>query len=106
VKALAVTSGQRSVALPNVPTLAESGLTGFDISTWFGLMAPAGTPADVIAKLQKEVASMLQTADMRATLLATGAEPVGGTPQQMAMQIQDEVRRFSALAQKIRLALE
>jgi tripartite-type tricarboxylate transporter receptor subunit TctC len=106
VKALAVTSGQRSVALPNVPTLAESGLTGFDISTWFGLMAPAGTPVDVIAKLQREVASMLQTADMRATLWATGAEPVGGTPQQMAIQIQGEVRRFSALAQKIRLELE
>ncbi len=106
VKALAVTSAKRSVALPDVPTMSESGLTGFDVSTWFGLMAPAGTPADIISKLQREVASMLQSPEMRNTLLATGAEPVGGTQQQMAQQISEEVKKFSVLAKKIRLELE
>ena len=61
VRILTAVSAQRDALLPDVPTLAESGLTGFDISTWFGLMAPAGTPADVIAKLQKEVATMLKS---------------------------------------------
>ena len=106
VKALAVATAQRSSALPDVPTLSESGLTGFDIATWFGLMAPAGTSPEIIAKLQKEVAVMLATPEMRAQLSAVGAEPVGGTSQQMGQQIKDEVQRFAALAQKVQLELE
>lgn len=106
VKPLAVTPAKRSVALPNVPTLDESGLKGFDISTWFGLMAPAGTPADIIAKLQKEVALILQNPEMQAVLLASGAEPVGGTQQQMAQQINTEVKQFEALAKKINLKVD
>ena len=89
-----------------MPTLSESGLTGFDIATWFGLMAPAGTSPEIIAKLQKEVALMLATPEMRAQLSAVGAEPVGGTSQQMGQQIKDEVQRFAALAQKVQLELE
>ncbi|MFM7011904.1 MAG: Bug family tripartite tricarboxylate transporter substrate binding protein [Betaproteobacteria bacterium] len=106
VKALAVTPAKRSVALPDVPTLDESGLKGFDISTWFGLMAPTGTPADIIAKLQKEVSVILQNPEMRAVLLASGAEPVGGTQEQMAQQINDEVKQFAALAKKIDLKVD
>jgi tripartite-type tricarboxylate transporter receptor subunit TctC len=106
VKALAVTPAKRSVALPDVPTLDESGLKGFDISTWFGLMAPTGTPADIIAKLQKEVSVILQNPEMRAVLLASGAEPVGGTQEQMAKQINAEVKQFAALAKKIDLKVD
>ncbi|MCY1246914.1 hypothetical protein D9M72_601900 [compost metagenome] len=106
VKALAVATAKRSSALPDVPTLSESGLTGFDIATWFGLMAPAGTPTEIIAKLQKEIAAMLATPEMRAQLAAVGAEPIGSTSQQMGQQIKDEVQRFSALAQKVQLELE
>ena len=106
VKALAVTPAKRSVALPEVPTLAESGLKGFDISTWFGLMAPAGTPADIISKIQKEVTEILKSPEMQSTLLASGAEPVGGDQQQMAQQIKSEVIQFSALAKKINLVVD
>ena len=106
VKALAVTPAKRSVALPEVPTLAESGLKGFDISTWFGLMAPAGTPADIISKIQKEVTEILKSPEMQSTLLASGAEPVGGDQQQMAQQIKSEVIQFSALANKINLVVD
>jgi tripartite-type tricarboxylate transporter receptor subunit TctC len=106
VKALAVTPAKRSVALPEVPTLAESGLKGFDISTWFGLMAPAGTPADILSKIQREVAKILKNPEIQATLLASGAEPVGGDQQQMAQQIKSEVIQFSALAKKINLVVD
>jgi tripartite-type tricarboxylate transporter receptor subunit TctC len=106
LKALAVATAKRSSALPDVPTLSESGLTGFDIATWFGLMAPAGTPADVVAKLQHEVVAALGTEDLKKQLAAAGAEPVGSTAEQMAQQIRAEVQRFAALAQKINLELE
>jgi tripartite-type tricarboxylate transporter receptor subunit TctC len=70
------------------------------------LMAPAGTPADIVAKVQKEVATMLNSADMKAQLAAAGAEPIGSTTPQMAQQIRGEVQRFSALAQKLQLEVE
>jgi tripartite-type tricarboxylate transporter receptor subunit TctC len=106
LKALAVATSKRSSALPDVPTLAESGLTGFDIATWFGLMAPAGTPPEIIAKVQAEVAAMPSTAEMKAQLSTAGAEPVGSSTQQMAQQIRSEVQRFMALAKKINLEVE
>ena len=77
LRALAVATAKRSSALPEVPTLAESGLTGFDIASWFGLMAPAGTPADIVQRAQAEVVAMLATPDTRTQLEAMGADPVG-----------------------------
>jgi tripartite-type tricarboxylate transporter receptor subunit TctC len=106
VRALAVATAKRSVALPNVPTLDESGLKGFDIATWFGLMAPAGTPRDVINMIQQEVALMVQKQDMKEQLASAGAELVSSTPEQMAQQIRSEVQRFTALAKKTQLELE
>jgi tripartite-type tricarboxylate transporter receptor subunit TctC len=89
-----------------VPTLDESGLKGFDIATWFGLMAPAGTPRDVVNKIQQEVALMVQKQDMKEQLASAGAELVSSTPEQMAQQIRTEVQRFTALAKKTQLELE
>lgn len=106
VRALAVATAKRSVALPNVPTLDESGLKGFDIATWFGLMAPAGTPRDVVTKIQQEVALMVQQQDMKEQLASAGAELASSTPEQMAQQIRAEVQRFTALAKKTQLELE
>ncbi len=106
LRALAVATAKRSSALPDVPTLHEAGLTGFDIASWFGLMAPTGTPAEVIQKLQGEISRMLASPEMRAQLLAAGAEPVGSTAAEMAAQIRAEVSRFGALAKKARLELE
>jgi len=106
IRPLAVATAKRSSALPEVPTLAESGLAGFDIASWFGLMAPAATPADIIQKAQAEVVKMLAAPETRAQLDAMGADPVGNTPEQMKLQIDAEVRRFGDLAKKAKLQLD
>ena len=104
--ALAVTTGKRSSALAEVPTLDEAGLKGFDVSSWFGLMAPAGTPPEIIQKTYVEIAKMLGTPEMRQQLALMGAEPIGNTPEQLRQQIAGEITRFAALAQKARLQLD
>ena len=83
LKAFAVTSAQRSAAVPDLPTLEEAGkLKGFDASSWFGLLAPAGTPPDIVSRIQQEVAKSLGTAAIKEKLLAQGAIPSGNTPAQ------------------------
>ncbi len=83
LKALAVTSSQRSAALPETPTIEEAGrLNGFDASSWFGLMAPAGTPGEIVNRIQQEVAKSLSTPAVKDKLMAQGAIPGGNTPEQ------------------------
>ena len=106
IRALAVTTGKRSSALAEVPTLDEAGLKGFDVSSWFGLMAPAGTPPEIIQKTYLEIAKMLGTPEMRQQLALMGAEPIGNTPEQLRQQSAGEITRFAALAQKARLQLD
>lgn len=106
LRAIAVATSTRSSALPDVPTLSESGLSGFDISTWFGLLAPTGTPAAVVNRLNAEVVRNLSTPEMKKQLAAMGAEPVGNSPAQMAAQIRTEIDKFSKLAQKAKLSIE
>ncbi|GAA0529171.1 tripartite tricarboxylate transporter substrate binding protein [Pigmentiphaga sp. GD03639] len=84
VRILAVTSAQRSPLLPKTPTLAESGLPGFDVSTWFGVVAPAGTPPEVVRKLNAAIVEVLKMPDVRQKFIEQGAEVVGDTPAQMA----------------------
>jgi len=97
LKALAVTSSQRSSALPDVPTVEEAGgptLKGFEASSWFGLLAPAGTPMDIVNRLQQETAKSLATPAMRERLAAQGAIPSGNTPAQFAQQIDRELAKW------------
>jgi tripartite-type tricarboxylate transporter receptor subunit TctC len=91
LRALAVTSPRRSPALPDLPTLAESGLAGFSITSWFALYAPAGTPARILARLNKEAAKAIATKELRQQWLDQGIEPAGGTAEQLA-----EFRRIEA----------
>jgi len=97
LKALAVTTALRSKLAPELPTMAEAGLPGFDISTWFGLLAPAGTPKDVIAKWNAEVTKILNSPDMRERLTAQGAEPAPTTPEQFAAFIQSEIPKYARI---------
>ena len=91
LKAFAVTSSQRSAALPDLPTIAEAaGLKGFDASSWFGLLAPAGTPADIIHRVQQESAKALGAPAIKEKLLAQGAIPGGNTPEQFTTFINAE----------------
>jgi len=96
LKAFAVTSSQRSGALPDLPTVEEAGkLKGFEASSWFGLLAPAGTPADVVLRLQQETAKALKTPAMKEKLLAQGAIPSGNTPQEFAALIDAEIKKWA-----------
>ena len=97
VKALAVTTAQRSSLAPELPTIAESGLPGFDISTWFGLFAPAATPRDVLERLHAEFTRALASPDVRERMLNLGAEPVGSTPAEFAAYIGSEARKYARL---------
>jgi len=95
LRAIAVTSMVRAPALPNVPTINESGLPGFEASSWFGVLAPAGTPAPIVARINAEVNKWLQSADAREKLLAQGAEAAGGSPEQFAAFIRSETEKWA-----------
>ncbi|MRD48861.1 tripartite tricarboxylate transporter substrate binding protein [Caenimonas koreensis DSM 17982] len=96
LKALAVTSAQRSAALPDVPTIAEAaGLKGFDATSWFGLLAPAGTPPDVVNRIQQEVAKSLGTPAIKEKMLSQGAIPSGDTPAEFAKHIDAEHKKWA-----------
>jgi tripartite-type tricarboxylate transporter receptor subunit TctC len=97
LKALAVTTAQRSRLAPELPTMAEAGLAGFDISTWYGLLAPAGTPRDIIAKWNAEVTRILAAPDVREKLMAQGAEPAPDTPDQFAQFIAQELAKYQRI---------
>ena len=90
VKALAVTSTKRTPLLPNVPTVIESGLPDYEVNTYFGLFAPPGTPRDIVQRLQKEVVTAVQSADVRERFASQGAEPVGSTPEALSALIKSE----------------
>ena len=106
LRALAVTTAKRSAALPDVPTLDEAGLKGFDLGTWFGVLAPAGTPKDVVMRLNTEMIKIIQSADFRKKMDDIGADPIGNTPEQMARQIKDDTERFARLVKEAKVVLE
>jgi tripartite-type tricarboxylate transporter receptor subunit TctC len=98
LKALAVTSAARSGALPDVPTVEEVGgaaLKGYEASSWFGLLAPAGTPADIVNRVQQETAKALATPAMKERLLAQGAIPSGNTPAEFTRFIAAETAKWA-----------
>lgn len=100
LKALAVTSARRSAALPDVPTVEEAGgpaLKGFEASSWFGLLAPAGTAADTVHRVQQEVAKALASPAAKERLLSQGAIPGGDTPAEFARLIESEHRKWAAV---------
>jgi tripartite-type tricarboxylate transporter receptor subunit TctC len=95
VKALAVTTAKRSALAPDLPTIAESGLAGFDINTWFGIFAPAGTPREVVERLHAEFTRALAMPDVRERLTNLGAEPVGNRPEEFAAYIKAEGEKYA-----------
>ena len=97
LRALAVTTAKRSRLVPELPTMAEAGLPGFDISTWFGLLAPAGTSSDVIAKWNVDVVKILNSQDMRDRLVAQGAEAAPTTPAEFAAFIRAELPKYARI---------
>jgi len=97
LRALAVTTAQRSTLAPDLPTMAEAGLPGFDISTWFGLFAPAGTPPDVVAKWNADVVRILNAPDMRERFTAQGAEAAPDSPADFARFVTGELAKYARI---------
>ena len=97
LKVLAVTSSQRDPALPEVPTIAESGVPNYEVGSWYGLLVPAGTPKPIVEKLGQAIAQIVRMPDIRTKLLALGATPVGNSPSEFAAHIRKETDKWSAV---------
>jgi tripartite-type tricarboxylate transporter receptor subunit TctC len=106
LRALAVTTAKRSSALPDVPTLDEAGLKGFNIGTWFGVLAPAATPKDILVRLNTEMVKVIQTPEFRKRMDEIGAEPIGNSAEQMAQQIKGETEKFAKLVKDAKVTIE
>jgi tripartite-type tricarboxylate transporter receptor subunit TctC len=106
LRALAVTSAVRSDLLPDVPTIAQSGVSGFSAAIHYGLLAPAGTPRDIIDRLNAALVAALWADDVRARLAAEGAVPLPGTPEDYAADIDGEETTWGALVRKLNLKVE
>ena len=100
LRAIAVTTMTRAKARPDLPTIAESGFPGFDISTWYAYWAPKGTPADVVEKLAASAAQALKNPEVIAKYEAMGAEPVGSTPAQFAAYVESEAKKWNDIVKK------
>ena len=100
LRALAVTSATRAPALPDVPTIGESGLPGYEASSWFGVLAPAGTPPAIIAKLNAEIAAWLATPEAKEKMLALGANAAGGSPEDFAKHIAAETAKWQRVVRE------
>jgi len=106
LRALAVTTAKRSSALPDVPTLEEAGLKGFNIGTWFGVLAPAATPKEIVVRLNAEMVKIIQSAEFRKRMAEIGAEPVGDSTAQMAVQIRNETEKFAKIVKESKMVVE
>jgi len=98
LRALAVTSAKRSEGLPDVPTIGESGLPGYDSTQWYGVLAPAGTAREIVARLHDEIVRALRAPEVMQRLAADGAEPVGSTPEEFAAFIKSEIDKWARVA--------
>jgi len=97
LRALAVTSAQRSPSLPGLPTVAEAGVPGFESTTWHGVVVPAGTPPAIVERLNHDINAALREAELRKRLDALGVEVAGGTPQQFAAYIATEIPKWTKI---------
>jgi tripartite-type tricarboxylate transporter receptor subunit TctC len=106
LRALAVTSGRRSLGSPEWPTIAESGLPGFDVTSWNGVLVPAGTPRPIIDRLNAEFNKVLAMPEIRQAMLERGYEPVGGDPARFSQHIRSETAKWGPVVKQIGLQID
>lgn len=106
IRALAVTSAKRSPAAPQLPTVAEAGVKGYEATSWFGFFAPAGTPPEVVAKLATETQRILQLQDMKDRLLSLGAQPAANAPEEFATFVRDEITKWGTVIRNAGVRME
>jgi len=95
VRAVAVTSAKHALALPDLPTVAESGVPGYEVTSWNGILAPAGTPPDIVKRLNAEFNRIIAAADMKQRMIDNGFEPVGGSPEKFGEKIRTEIAKWA-----------
>ncbi len=100
LRALAVSTAKRSAAAPELPTVAESGVPGFDATAWIAMFAPAGTPREIVARLNAEINKGLTTPEMRDKLIGLGADPVGGTPEEFGATLKGELAKWAKVVKE------
>lgn len=103
LNALAITAVRRSAIYPEVPTVSESGLPGYQSDAWYGVLAPARTPSDIVTRLNREIVSILGTSDVKERLAAQGAEVIGSTPEQFAAAMRNEIRKWAKVTSSLKL---
>ena len=106
LRALAISSARRSAAAPELPTVAESGMAGYESGTWFALLAPAGTPRDIVNRLNAELGKIVASAEMKAKLLDQGADPVTMTPEQIRAFLKSELAKWTKVVKTVGIKLE
>ncbi len=106
LRALAVTSGKRSLSLPELPTMAEAGVPGYDVTSWNGILAPAGMPAPIVDRLNAELNKIIATPAMRDRMIGLGYEPVGGTPDAFAKFIQSELAKWAPVVKAANVRID
>jgi tripartite-type tricarboxylate transporter receptor subunit TctC len=106
LRPLAVTTAKRSSALPGVPTMEEAGVKGIDMGTWFGLLAPAATPKEIVDRVHAEVVKIINAPEFRKRLQEIGAEPIGNSPREMAQQIRADTEKFARLVKEANVTIE
>jgi tripartite-type tricarboxylate transporter receptor subunit TctC len=106
LRPLAVATAKRSLSLPDIPSIAEAALPGFEVTTWFGVLVPAKTPKEIVAKLNGEIVRILNMPDVRKRLTQAGAEPVGNSPEEMAAQIKTETETFAQVVKQAKITPE
>ena len=106
LRALGVTGLARSIAAPEVPTIAESGFPGFEAVTWIGAVAPAGTPRAIVSRLNSELVEIMQAPDMREKMIAQGAEPMTNTPEQFAAYVKSEIVKWAGVVKQAGIAAQ
>ena len=100
LRALALVAPQRSSALPDVPTVAEAGLRDFEVTTWYGVLAPTGTPKNIVLRLNAELVKVMHSAELKKKLAAMGTEPLTSTPEEFAAYIQGEIAKWGEVIRK------
>jgi tripartite-type tricarboxylate transporter receptor subunit TctC len=106
LRGIAITSAKRSGLVPDLPTISEAGVRGFESGTWYGLLAPTGTPRDIIARLNRETVRVVELPDVREKLAAQGAEPTTGTPEQMREFMRREIARWAKVVKAAGVRLD
>lgn len=106
LRALAQSTAKRSASMPDVPTVAESGLPGFEVVNWYAFFAPAGTPEPVVARLNAELVKALNSPDVKSRLIGAGQDPSPGTPQQLGTLLKDDIALWTRVVQAAKITLD